>query len=230
MAKKDGKKEATITKKPNNSLIAIIIIAMLIVGFAVGMWFSKTKEVSVDVKEKCFPKWECNDWSECKEGSTNRVCNDINQCGTEEGRPNDIDQCTFQGTTTDVNKELISYQIEYNVDKVTTAEKVGERNASGLFYIVQMTITSARDQSVTFTELPFSLVDSMNNEYLSNPPAESAYSDNGITALTNLTKFMPNKPLSGVKIFEAPRDASGLQLKIGCCKLVSKPEYIQLGI
>jgi len=41
----------------------------------------------------CTSNWQCNDWSECLEGIQVRECSDLNECGSEEGKPSLSQQC-----------------------------------------------------------------------------------------------------------------------------------------
>ena len=44
----------------------------------------------------CTPQWSCSDWSQCIGGSQDRECIDINQCGTEEGKPPETQSCGIE--------------------------------------------------------------------------------------------------------------------------------------
>ena len=43
--------------------------------------------------ESCQVRWLCEDWSECIDGQQTRVCEDVNSCGTEYGKPLMIQPC-----------------------------------------------------------------------------------------------------------------------------------------
>jgi hypothetical protein len=43
--------------------------------------------------ESCQVRWLCEDWSECIDGEQTRVCEDVNNCGTEYGKPLMIQPC-----------------------------------------------------------------------------------------------------------------------------------------
>ena len=36
---------------------------------------------------ECVPEWQCDEWSECIDKEQTRVCNDVNECGSEEEKP-----------------------------------------------------------------------------------------------------------------------------------------------
>ncbi|GEM_PF-5518796 len=44
----------------------------------------------------CTENWECENWSECINGSRSRTCYDKNGCGTENNRPVSYESCTAQ--------------------------------------------------------------------------------------------------------------------------------------
>jgi len=46
----------------------------------------------------CTPNWSCADWGQCTvSGSQNRVCTDLNACGTATGKPSLNQACTYAG-------------------------------------------------------------------------------------------------------------------------------------
>ncbi|MFH1641755.1 MAG: putative Ig domain-containing protein [Nanoarchaeota archaeon] len=47
---------------------------------------------------KCSEKWECAEWSECTpDNYRTRKCIDINKCETTSKKPNEIEECIYQG-------------------------------------------------------------------------------------------------------------------------------------
>jgi len=44
-------------------------------------------------KPACMPSWSCTDWSECQESMQYRTCTDLNNCGTEQGKPDEQQAC-----------------------------------------------------------------------------------------------------------------------------------------
>jgi hypothetical protein len=42
---------------------------------------------------ECVPDWQCSPWSRCLNGSQTRECLDLNECGTDEGRPATEQEC-----------------------------------------------------------------------------------------------------------------------------------------
>jgi len=45
------------------------------------------------VGEECNPQWTCSDWSECTDGTRERTCYDLQNCGRSEGRPVEVMGC-----------------------------------------------------------------------------------------------------------------------------------------
>lgn len=43
--------------------------------------------------EACTPSWSCLEWTQCLEGTRYRYCFDQNQCGTDEGKPDETESC-----------------------------------------------------------------------------------------------------------------------------------------
>jgi uncharacterized repeat protein (TIGR01451 family) len=41
----------------------------------------------------CTPNWQCTEWSECIDDVQTRTCTDLNNCGTEEGKPAESQAC-----------------------------------------------------------------------------------------------------------------------------------------
>lgn len=45
-------------------------------------------------EEVCVENWDCNEWSLCENGAQIRVCTDLNNCGTDEDKPDEEQSCT----------------------------------------------------------------------------------------------------------------------------------------
>ena len=41
----------------------------------------------------CTPNWLCSSWSDCTGGTQTRTCLDSNQCGTNVGKPDEVQSC-----------------------------------------------------------------------------------------------------------------------------------------
>ena len=42
----------------------------------------------------CREEWNCSEWSECVDGQQTRTCVDLNQCGTVENKPEEVQECS----------------------------------------------------------------------------------------------------------------------------------------
>jgi len=51
------------------------------------------EEESEEEAGPCQVRWLCEDWSECIDGKQTRVCEDVNKCGTEYGKPLMVQPC-----------------------------------------------------------------------------------------------------------------------------------------
>jgi hypothetical protein len=47
----------------------------------------------IEVTEDCTPSWSCTDWFACVGGVQKRLCTDSNNCGTDEGKPSERQEC-----------------------------------------------------------------------------------------------------------------------------------------
>jgi hypothetical protein len=52
--------------------------------------------VSEPVPEVCKEEWNCGDWGVCDQGIQNRVCNEINSCGTDTNKPSITQTCVVK--------------------------------------------------------------------------------------------------------------------------------------
>jgi hypothetical protein len=70
-------------------------------------------------EEICSPDWSCTEWSECINETQSRTCEDINSCGSEEGKPAILQSCVLPETCFDGIKN----QNETGVDCGGVCEK-----------------------------------------------------------------------------------------------------------
>ena len=62
-------------------------------------------------EEKCTPSWKCTYWTTClATGTQNRICNDETNCGTEEGKPNELQSCIYTLIEPKASIENIEYE------------------------------------------------------------------------------------------------------------------------
>jgi hypothetical protein len=45
------------------------------------------------ISEACVEDWQCTEWGNCTDGIQTRVCEDLNDCGTEENKPDESQEC-----------------------------------------------------------------------------------------------------------------------------------------
>ncbi len=48
---------------------------------------------SVIKSTTCVSEWNCSDWSDCVNGTKDRICEDNNNCNTEKDKPDEIQDC-----------------------------------------------------------------------------------------------------------------------------------------
>lgn len=56
-----------------------------------------TTETTETTEEGCQERWTCSDWGACENGIQTRVCEDINNCGTNSGEPFSSQPCATVG-------------------------------------------------------------------------------------------------------------------------------------
>lgn len=45
------------------------------------------------IAEECIEDWNCTEWNDCEDGEQTRECTDLNECGTENNKPDEIQEC-----------------------------------------------------------------------------------------------------------------------------------------
>jgi len=53
----------------------------------------------------CTEDWECGEWSECLGNDMRRLCNDLNECGTEKSKPDIYQECGESSGVDDMTVE-----------------------------------------------------------------------------------------------------------------------------
>jgi len=48
-----------------------------------------------DDEDTCVEAWACDDWSDCQNSTQTKTCEDLNNCGTYEDKPNEQRSCTM---------------------------------------------------------------------------------------------------------------------------------------
>ncbi|MBI2043416.1 hypothetical protein HYT25_03440 [Candidatus Pacearchaeota archaeon] len=56
------------------------------------------KKISEEINSFCEEYWQCDEWLECLDGLQTRTCEDLNNCGTVESKPEEEQECVVIGT------------------------------------------------------------------------------------------------------------------------------------
>lgn len=94
-------------------------------------------------ESSCTPNWDCGDWTECTDGTQDRVCTDINQCGSNNGMPETSQICIVE------IKETCSDGIKNQDEKGIDCGGPCEKNC-GFFTIVGSAIAVPVDAGKNF--------------------------------------------------------------------------------
>ncbi len=85
-----------------------------------------------DCGECCEPSWSCSEWSECSpENLQTRTCTDDNECKTSEGKPSEIQPCTYAPEEGTQERECGNDVCEAEENCETCPEDCGECPPSG---------------------------------------------------------------------------------------------------
>jgi hypothetical protein len=143
---------------------------------------------------------------------------------------------TFQ-----IGQAVLLDDIAYRVNKVSPALEVGEyygygeyetfmgEKANGIFYIIDLTIENKGKQSENLFASTVTIIDNQEREFDYDTSAEVYYNGDK-KAISFGEQLQPGLPISGVKIFDLPKTASGLKLKIKGSGLSTAVAYVDLGI
>lgn len=63
--------------------------------------------------DRCEEDWTCTEWSECEDGEMNRVCTDVNLCGTVKSKPLERQGCVVIETLVEKQVEPETPQFSY---------------------------------------------------------------------------------------------------------------------
>ena len=78
----------------------------------------------------CEPSWTCTPWSDLANNCGTRTCTDVNQCGKNEGRPNQVKPCEEEPPGPDAcENKCLSYVQECD-------EATGECKTSGFIWMI----------------------------------------------------------------------------------------------
>ncbi len=82
---------------PRRSTRIVLIVAVLLISVALGFYVRQiivSRPVAVMPPGVCVPKWNCTEWSFCKNGVQERKCSDINNCGIFNNQPSETQNCS----------------------------------------------------------------------------------------------------------------------------------------
>jgi len=63
-------------------------------------------------EQACVESWSCSDWGECSNGIQERVCEDLNSCGTEFNKPAETRECEESEENLDEEQESLEEEPE----------------------------------------------------------------------------------------------------------------------
>lgn len=138
---------------------------------------------------------------------------------------------TEDGTTYTHERDdsFVMNEISYSVTGVDTAETVGSgvvsQDADGIFLLVEVNLENVGGEVNTVSSSPMTLVDGAGNEY------EVSSAEAHVRDSLNTEQVQPGDTVSGVAIFDVPRNAGEIKLKIKDPNVVSGGDvhYVELG-
>ena len=83
------------------AIVLFVFVGLIILGSLFGSDnatsnnnYSNNQES--EIQNNCVPDWQCTSWSECSEFERQtRTCSDNNNCGTNSGKPEVTQTCTY---------------------------------------------------------------------------------------------------------------------------------------
>jgi len=136
------------------------------------------------------------------------------------------DETTY---THDSDDSFVVNEISYSVTGTDTAERVGSgvvsQDAEGVFLLVEVRLESVGGEVNTVSSSPITLVDAGGNEY------EVSSAEAHVRDSLNAQQLQPGETITGVVIFDVPRNAGELRLKVESTDMASGGEvhYVELG-
>lgn len=153
----------------------------------------------------------------------------INKCGVECLSNSDCEtneecesyKCEIKPKEIKVAKlfeNVVVDDVSYAVEKVRRVSQVGEYigeslfgvKADGRFYVVFLRIENTAKESKNIYSNRFRIIDDKDRKYDPDTEAEFYYKN----SIKFGEQIQPNLPITGVKIFDLPTDATGLKLEI----------------
>lgn len=138
---------------------------------------------------------------------------------------------------TAIGEDVMVGSISYKVNELTTASEIGEyifdtfmgERANGIFYVIDLTIENKGKESENLFMPTLKIIDDQEREFDSDTGAEMYYDVGGKKAISFGEQLQPGLPITGVKMFDLPKDAKGLKLKITGSGWSADKAYVDLG-
>ncbi|MDD5566822.1 MAG: Ig-like domain-containing protein [Patescibacteria group bacterium] len=89
----NGDRTGIFTWQPNINQSGVYLVTFTVMD---NYGYSDSIEVQIDVEDgvaDCSPNWQCTDWSICLNSLQYRTCTDLNNCGTDAGKPTEVETC-----------------------------------------------------------------------------------------------------------------------------------------
>ncbi len=74
------------------------------------------------IAEECVEDWNCTEWSECEDEEQTRECTDLNECGTENDKPDEIQECEIILSCSEQNGTICSGTETCNGTTINSSE------------------------------------------------------------------------------------------------------------
>ena len=121
--------------------------------------------------------------------------------------------------------------IAYRINDVSTAEVVSmgsylSEEADGIFYIIDLTVENKGKESGYLFGSTLTVIDDQGREFDHDSEAEMYHEE----SISFGEQIQPGLAKSGVKIFDLPKNAKGLELKIVGSGLSAEEAYFDLGM
>jgi hypothetical protein len=138
------------------------------------------------------------------------------------------DQKTYQkGDTVSVGN--FSYRVDQVEDKADIGNQFTNTKANGVFKIISLTLRNNDTKPRSVTATMFKLIDSQGREYSHSVEANTAFI---MSAGNDYDLFLktanPGLEISGIIIFDVPKDAQGLKLEVSGGFTSSEKAYINI--
>jgi hypothetical protein len=124
-------------------------------------------------------------------------------------------------TPAELSKEGVSSDVKISVQKFESSDTAGNnqfstKKAQGVYKIVTLSITNNQKDAITVDGSSFKLLDSQSREFSYSSEAQLAISSstgNQKKEVFSLKQINPGMTVTGVVVFDVPKDAQGFVLK-----------------